>query len=59
MLTQMDKSWVAGLVAFLGHFLTSKLGWGFITPELVGLIAGVVTYWVPNAAPATTTETKS
>jgi hypothetical protein len=48
-LTTMDKSWVSGLVAFAGHYLSTKMGWSWITPELVGLVAGVATYWVPNA----------
>lgn len=53
MLTHSDKAWVSGLVAFLGHFAFTQLGWAFITPELIGLVAGVATYWVPNL-----TETK-
>jgi len=52
MLTSMDKAWVGGLVAFVGQLLSTKFGLGFITPELVALITGVIVYWVPNKAPS-------
>jgi hypothetical protein len=54
MLTTMDKAWVGGVVAFIGQFLQAKMGWAFITPELVALVTGALVYWVPNktAAPA-------
>jgi hypothetical protein len=48
MLSTADKAWAAGLVTFVGQYLSSRFGWTFITPELLALLAGVVTYWVPN-----------
>ncbi|HWE19153.1 MAG TPA: hypothetical protein VG758_18535 [Hyphomicrobiaceae bacterium] len=48
MLTSMDKAWVGGLVAWLGHLLSAKLGFNFVTPELIALVTGVVVYWIPN-----------
>jgi hypothetical protein len=53
MLTTMDKAWVGGVVAFIGQVLHAKLGWAFITPELVALVTGALVYWVPNKAAAT------
>jgi hypothetical protein len=50
MLTTMDKAWVGGVVAFVGQMLSAKLGWAFITPELVALVTGALVYWVPNKA---------
>jgi hypothetical protein len=53
MFSQSDKAWVSALVALVGQYLTSKLGWSFITPELVAAIAGIATWFTPNrAAPA-------
>lgn len=49
MLTTADKAWVAGLLAWIGQLLATKLGWGtFLSPELLALITGAITYWVPN-----------
>jgi hypothetical protein len=49
MFTIADKAWVAGLAAWLGQTIAAKLGWGaFLTPELLALVAGAATYWVPN-----------
>lgn len=50
MLTSLDKAWVGGLAAFIGHLLQVKLGLAFVTPELIALVTGVLIYWVPNKA---------
>jgi hypothetical protein len=51
MLTASDKAWVAGLVTYVGHLLATKAGLSFVTPELVAILAGAATWWMPNKSP--------
>jgi hypothetical protein len=50
MITTMDKAWTAGFVTFIGQYLSTRSGWGWLTPELVAMVAGIATYWMPNKA---------
>ena len=49
MLTNSDKAWVAGLIAWLGQYAATRFGFGWlVTPEMLALVTGAATYWVPN-----------
>lgn len=51
MFTAADKAWVAAVVTWVGHLLATKLGLAaFISPELLAVVTGAVTYWMPNRA---------
>lgn len=51
MFSTSDKAWVGGLIAWGSHYLSTRFGLSFVTPELVALLTGVAVYWVPNLAP--------